>query len=171
MTKSFCRKELISLCTKYCLPVNVKSTSIKIYNKIFDKVKVDNLLYLILIVAAKCEEVHTINISSSLIKNESLVHEALNFEYDFPSSYLKMCSLLVKLQIEHKVNYNDRYEEGCKFMDLLLINDDGKLNDLEKACIALQLPDSLAEKFCDLNKIKDCKNTFFTSKNVTLNSL
>lgn len=152
------RKKLIFLCNKFKLPLNVKSTSIKIYNKIMKQIKINNedFILTILGVSAKCEELHDLPIPMNPIRNESVIHKALNFDYDIPSTYLKMSSILVNIQVEGLGNYNDRFIEGCLLMDKLLIYDNDEYTDLEKAVTALNLPDHVVEKMCDIERIKSC---------------
>ncbi|WUR03023.1 cyclin protein [Vairimorpha necatrix] len=148
------RSELINLCNKYKLPLNVKNTCIKIYNKIHNILNIDDLIFHILAVAAKCEEIHTLNIPFRHLKHESQIHEALDFQYDFPSIYLKMSSILIKLQLNGMGDYTEKYEEACLLLDKLLIKDNDEYSDIEKVVCVLGLPENITGYLCNIERVK-----------------
>ncbi|UYI26881.1 cyclin-like protein [Encephalitozoon cuniculi] len=127
------RKEIMDTCMKLNLPLTVRSTSIQIFDKTIGKMfqeekEMRSVVYAIVILASKCEEIHG-NIESlvkrlpesdreSIFSYESEMFEALDYNFHFPSLYLRMYGVLAMLQekglimagkgaIEEKISKDD----------------------------------------------------------------
>lgn len=107
------RKDIINICISLNLPIAVRSTSIQIFDKIIGKMlkdeeKMKDVVYAIVVLASKCEEIHG-NINTlikklpesnkeNIFNYESEMFEALDYNFHFPSLYLRMYGILAILQ-------------------------------------------------------------------------
>ncbi|ADM12314.2 nucleotide excision repair factor TFIIH/TFIIK subunit cyclin H-like protein [Encephalitozoon intestinalis ATCC 50506] len=107
------RWEIIEACIKLDLPVTVRSTSIQIFDRAIGKMlrgkkEMRDVIYAIVIVASKCEDLHG-NIDTlikrlpgsnkkNIFNYESELFEVLDYNFHFPSLYLRMYGVLALLQ-------------------------------------------------------------------------
>ncbi|KAG5860393.1 hypothetical protein KMI_01g00260 [Encephalitozoon hellem] len=107
------RKDIMDVCINLGLPMTVRSTSIQIFDKTIQKILRDekemkDVVYAIVILASKCEEIHgSIDAlikklpgsnKESILNYESEMFEALDYNFHFPSLYLRMYGVLAMLQ-------------------------------------------------------------------------
>lgn len=107
------RRQIMAICIKLRLPLTVRSTSIQIFDRaaarmLRDDDKMQAVVHAVVVVASKCEEIHgEINAlikklpgscKESIFRHETEVFEALEYNFHFPSLYLRMYGVLAILQ-------------------------------------------------------------------------
>ncbi|KAH9410755.1 hypothetical protein HK407_11g16480 [Ordospora pajunii] len=107
------RVDIVNACIATGLPLTVRSTAIQIFDRVIDKIvpkdeEMINILYAIIILAAKCEEIHgDLNALIRKLPNsnkerifgyEDEMLQALGYTFYFPSLYLRIYGILTILQ-------------------------------------------------------------------------
>jgi hypothetical protein len=107
------RKSIIEICRNMNLPLTVRGTSIGVFDKIVDRmrrsdVNIKDVINLTIVLALKCEEIHG-NIDTiirslpdadmdNFFRHEDEIFQLLDFDFHFPSLYLRMYGIIAILQ-------------------------------------------------------------------------
>lgn len=107
------RRLIIDTCKKFELPLTVRSTAIRIFDKVIlemyrSDVNLEELGYFVVILGAKCEEIHgslgklikrlPITNENDIFKYEDEVFQLLDFNFHYPCLYLRMYGIIAILQ-------------------------------------------------------------------------
>ncbi|KAM0672712.1 hypothetical protein OCOL_000445 [Ordospora colligata] len=132
------RVDIVNTCIATGLPLTVRSTAVQIFDRAIGKIipkdeEMINILYAIIILAAKCEEIHgDLNAlirklpdsnKQKIFDYEDEILQVLGYNLHFPSLYLRIYGILTILQEKGIIEVTNAHID-------LNVSIDGKSNEI-----------------------------------------